>query len=105
MAAQLALLDAQRQRLLQQRGVVSVASSLVSSRRSTSSAARPESPRASWRQDLGKAAHIDGALQAVERRQARGVLGRDVAVGVVLDDVEVVLLAGQPRCALPGDRQ
>ena len=41
-------------------------------------------------QDLGKTTHVNGSLQAVERAQARGVVGRDVAVGVVFDNVEAV---------------
>ena len=46
------------------------------------------------REDFGEAAHIDRALQAIERTHAGSVreVGRgDVAVGVVFHDVEVVL--------------
>jgi ABC-type Mn2+/Zn2+ transport system ATPase subunit len=74
-------------------GVVSVASSLVSSRGSTRSGGAARKAHAPVRrQDLGKATHIDGALQAVQGRQPGGMFRGNVAVGVVLDDVEVVLV-------------
>ena len=86
-------------------GVVSVASSLVSSSRSISDGVRrQEADPPVRRQDLGEAADVDGALQAVERAQARRVLGCDVAVGVVLDDVEVVLV-GQLQHAVRAARR
>jgi hypothetical protein len=87
-------------------GVVRVASSLVSSRRSTSAGrCRQKAHPPAGRQDLGKTTDVDGALQAVERTQARGVFGRDVAVGVVLHDVKLWALAScSTRWALPGDR-
>ncbi|MNS93935.1 hypothetical protein D3C72_1281360 [compost metagenome] len=44
------------------------------------------------RKNLGKAADIDGALQAVEHRQARGMLGGDMAVGIVLHHIKAELL-------------
>ena len=85
-------------------GVVSVASSLVSSSRSISEGWRRQKAHAPVRrQDLGEAADVDRALQAIERAQARRVLGRDVAVGVVLDDVEVVLV-GQLQHAVRAAR-
>ena len=86
-------------------GVVSVASSLVSSNRPTMRRRRGQEADAPvGRQDLGEAADVDRALQAVERAQPGGVLGRDMAVGVVLDDVEVVLV-GQLQHAVRAARR
>ena len=74
-------------------GVVSVVSSLVSINRSTSAARRGEEADAPVRrQDLREARDVDRALQPVERRQARQVRRREVRVGVVLDDLQVVRL-------------
>ena len=43
------------------------------------SAGPPGNQCASWAQGLREPAHIDGALQTIKRREARGVLWRDVA--------------------------
>ena len=92
-AAQLALLDTQGECALQQRrggqgGQQLGIEQALNQRRGCGH--KPHTPVGG--QDLGKTADVDGALQAVECAQAGGVFGGDVAVGVVFNDVEVVLL-------------
>ncbi len=90
-AAQLALLDALRQGLLEdgrrgERGQQLGVQQPLHQALGRGEVAHPPVGR----EDLGEAVHVDGAAQPVQGRQARGVVGRDVAVGVVLDDVEAV---------------
>ena len=106
MAAQLALVDAQGQRLLQdgrcgqggQQFGVEQALHQIGWRRQVAHAPV-------GRQDFGETAHIDGAPQAVEHRQPRGVLGRDVAVGVVFHHMKVVLLCQLQHLVRTAGRQ
>ena len=92
-AAQLPLLDAQRQRFFQDgrrgqgRQQLGVEQALGQIRRRRQVTHTP-----AGRQDLGETADIDGAAQTVQRTETGGMVGRNVAVGVVLDDVEVVPL-------------
>ena len=104
MAAQLPLLDAQGQGFFQQgRGgeggqQLGVEQGLHQIRRGRQVTNAPVG-----RKNLREPAHIDGALQTIKRREARGVLWRDVAVGVVLHHVEVVLV-GQLQHAVGAAR-
>ena len=93
MAAQLALLDAQGQRLFQQRGRGERGQQLGVEQALHQRHGRGQVAHApGGRQDLGEAAHVDAARQAVEHRQARGVPGGDVAVGVVFHHIKAVAL-------------
>ncbi len=91
MAAQLTLVDAPGQRLFQQGGCGQRGQQLGVHKGLHQIGWRSQKTHApARRQNLGKATDVDGALQAVQRAQARGVVGRNVAVGVVFDDVKVV---------------
>ena len=93
MAAQLALLHAQRQRLFQQRRRGQRGQQLGVEQALDQRGRRGQVAHAPvGRQHLGKAADVDGAAQAVQHRQARGVVGRQVAVGVVFNNVETMAL-------------
>ena len=103
-AAQLALVNAVGQRFFQQcRGgqcgqQFGVQQAFDQMRRSSH---EPHAP--AGRQDFGETAHINRALQAVQRAQPGGVFRRKVAVGVVFNDVKVVLL-GQLQHAVGAAR-
>ena len=103
MAAQPALLEAVRQRQLasarrrQRRQQLGVDEAVDQRRRRGEVADAPVR-----RQDLREAGDVDRALERVERGQPRRVRRREVRVGVVLDDVKVVLV--RPASA-PGARR
>ena len=92
-AAQQALLEAVRQRLLgqarrgQRRQQLGVDEAVDQPGRRGEEADPPVR-----HQDLREAGDVDRALERVERRQARQVRRREVRIGVVLDDVQVVRL-------------
>ncbi len=98
--AQLPLIDTPGQRFLQQRRrrqrreQLGVGQPLHQIRRCRQ---KPDTPVR--RQDLGKATDINGALQTVQRTQARGMVGCKMAVGVVLNNVKVVRI-GQLQHAI-----
>ena len=90
-AAQLALVYAPGQGLLQQRGrgqrgqQLGVDKSLNQGRR-----CRQETDAPTGCQYFCKAADIDGAPQAIQCAEAGGVVRRNVAVSVIFDDMEIV---------------
>ena len=90
-AAQLALVDTPGQRMLQQRRRGERRQQLGFHQRLHQFLRCGDVAHApAGRQNFGETTHIDGALQAVEHTQPRGVFGREVAIGVVFGDVEVM---------------
>ena len=92
--AQLSLIDTPRQRALEQCGRRERRKQLGFQQPAEHiGRRRHEADTPVRRQYLCESAHIDRALQSIERTQARGVFGRKVAVSVVFDDMEVVLVS------------
>jgi hypothetical protein len=93
MAAQLALLHAQRQRFFQQAGRGQGAQQLGVQQALGQLGRRGQKTHAPvGSQNLGKATHVNGLAQTVQRAQAGGVRRRNVAVGVVFHHVKAVLV-------------
>ena len=105
-AAQRALLEAQRDGLLEQarrgqrRQQLRIDDALDVARRRRHVADTP-----AGREDLGEAGHVQRALQAVERRQPRRVSRRQVRIGVVLHDREVAGLGQLQHLMRSRERQ
>ena len=93
MATQLALVDAPGQRFFKQRGRRQRGQQLgVQQALDQIGRRRHEADTPAGRQNFGETADINRALQSVERAQPGRVLGCEVAVGVVFDDMKLMLL-------------